>query len=34
VSTNTITSGGFNLLQPNPATNGPVNFYRAVWLGQ
>ena len=32
VSTNTIASGGFNLLLPNPATNGPVNFYRAVWL--
>jgi len=32
VSTNTITSGGFNLLLPNPTTNGPVNFYRAVWL--
>jgi hypothetical protein len=34
MSTNTITTGGFNLLLPNPATNGPVNFYRAVWLGQ
>jgi hypothetical protein len=34
VSTNTIMSGGFNLLLPNPATNGSANFYRAVWLGQ
>jgi hypothetical protein len=34
VSTNTITSGGFNLLLPNPTTNGPVNFYRALWSGQ
>jgi sugar lactone lactonase YvrE len=32
VSTNTITTSGFNLLLSNPATNGSVNFYRAVWL--
>ncbi len=34
VSTNTIISNGFNLLLPKPATNGSVNFYRAVWLDQ
>jgi hypothetical protein len=34
VSTNTITSGGFNLLLTNPATNGSAIFYRAVWLAQ
>jgi hypothetical protein len=32
VSTNTISSGGFNLFLANPTTNGSVNFYRAVWL--
>ncbi len=32
VSTNTITTSGFNLLLSNPAANGSVNFYRAVWL--
>lgn len=32
VSTNTIQSNGFNSLLSNPTTNGPVNFYRAVWL--
>jgi hypothetical protein len=32
VSTNTIFTSGFNLLLSNPATNGSVNFYRAVWL--
>ena len=34
VSTNTINSNGFNLVLPNPATNGNAFFYRAVWLGQ
>jgi len=34
VSTNTILTNGFNLLLPNPATNGNPIFYRAVWLGQ
>ena len=34
VSTNTITATGFNLLLPNPATNGPLNFFRALWIGQ
>ncbi len=32
VSTNTILTNGFNLLLPKPSTNGPVIFYRAVWL--
>jgi hypothetical protein len=32
--TNTILTSGFNLVLPNPATNGSVNFYRATWLGQ
>ncbi|HEY1661740.1 MAG TPA: SBBP repeat-containing protein [Verrucomicrobiae bacterium] len=32
VSTNTITSSGFNLVLPNPLTNGSAVFYRAVWL--
>ncbi len=32
VSTNTINSSGFNLVLPNPFTNGPAIFYRAVWL--
>ncbi len=32
VSTNTILTNGFNLLLPKPSTNGPVNFYRALWL--
>ena len=34
VSTNTIYTNGFNPILPKPGTNGPVNFYRAVWLGQ
>jgi len=34
VSTNTILTNGFNLLLPNPATNGTAIFYRALWLGQ
>jgi len=34
VSTNTITATGFNLLLPNPATNGSVNFFRALWIGK
>jgi hypothetical protein len=34
VSTNTILTNGFNPLLPKPGTNGSVNFYRAVWLGQ
>ena len=33
VSTNTIRTNGFNLLLPQPATNGNAFFYRAVWLG-
>jgi hypothetical protein len=33
VSTNTILTTGFNLLLPQPATNGNTFFYRAVWLG-
>jgi sugar lactone lactonase YvrE len=33
VSTNTILTTGFNLLLPQPATNGNAFFYRAVWLG-
>jgi sugar lactone lactonase YvrE len=33
-STNTISTSGFNVFLANPATNGSVNFYRAVWLGQ
>jgi hypothetical protein len=33
-STNTILTSGFNQLLTTPATNGSVNFYRAVWLGQ
>jgi hypothetical protein len=33
VSTNTITSGSFNLVLPAPLTNAPAMFYRAVWLG-
>ena len=32
ISTNTITSGSVNVVLPNPATNGPAMFYRAVWL--
>jgi hypothetical protein len=32
VSTNTITTSGFNSLLPNPATNNATIFYRAVWL--
>ncbi|MEI9963011.1 MAG: hypothetical protein WDM76_18405 [Limisphaerales bacterium] len=32
VSTNTITTTGFNLILSKPATNGPTTFYRAVWL--
>ncbi len=32
ISTNTIATNGFNLLLSEPATNGSVNFYRAVWL--
>jgi hypothetical protein len=32
ISTNTITSGGVNVVLPNPATNGAAMFYRAVWL--
>ncbi len=32
LSTNTITSSGFNLVLPGPLTNGPAMFYRAVWL--
>ncbi|HEY1662174.1 MAG TPA: Ig-like domain-containing protein [Verrucomicrobiae bacterium] len=32
VSTNTITTTGFNLVLPNPLTNGPAMYYRAVWL--
>ena len=31
VSTNTITTNGFNFVLPKPTTNGP-SFYRAVWL--
>jgi hypothetical protein len=31
VSTNTITTNGFNFLLPKPNTNAPT-FYRAVWL--
>jgi hypothetical protein len=31
VSTNTITTNGFNFILPKPTTNGP-SFYRAVWL--
>jgi hypothetical protein len=34
VSTNTITTTGFNLVLPYPLTNVPTIFYRAVWLGQ
>jgi hypothetical protein len=34
VSTNTITTTGFNLVLPYPLTNAPTIFYRAVWLGQ
>jgi hypothetical protein len=34
LTTNTIVTNGFNLLLLKPATNGSVNFYRAVWLGQ
>jgi sugar lactone lactonase YvrE len=33
VSTNAILTNGFNLLLPNPNTNGNAFFYRAVWLG-
>ncbi len=32
VSTNTISSNSLNPLLANPATNGSINFYRAVWL--
>jgi hypothetical protein len=32
ISTNTITSTGFNLVWPPPFTNGPATFYRALWL--
>jgi hypothetical protein len=34
VSTNTIITNGFNLVLPNPETNGATIFYKAVWLGQ
>jgi len=32
ISTNTITSTGFNPVLPPPFTNGPATFYRALWL--
>jgi sugar lactone lactonase YvrE len=34
MSTNTITSSGFNLVLPKPGTNKTTTFYRVVWLGQ
>jgi hypothetical protein len=32
MSTNTITSAGFNLVLSYPFTNGMATFYRALWL--
>jgi sugar lactone lactonase YvrE len=32
LSTNTISSSGFNLVLPAPLTNGPRSFFRALWL--
>ena len=32
VSTNTITSNGFNSVLPKPPTNPPTTFYRLQWL--
>jgi len=32
VSTNTITTTGFNLVLPYTTTNSPAAFYRALWL--
>jgi sugar lactone lactonase YvrE len=32
VSTNTISSTGFNLVLPKPPTNPPTTFYRLLWL--